>query len=337
MFRNLSLAAASACMLACAALPTGAAEIRMMTFGGATNLPVWIAQEKGFFEKEGVKLTYAQTNGSVEQIKGFYEGKFDVISTAFDNIVAYAEGQSDIPLPGPYDMVAFMGVHGGMNSLMTRADINGYADIKGKTVAVDALKSGYGIVLYQILKQRGKLTVDKDYKVISVGNTDKRLEAMRDNKAVAAIIGAPTDIEVQKQGFKLLADAAKELGSYQGSAMVVRTSWAKDHEADLAPFIRAVVAATDLIFKDKELSIAVLRKHIPTMTQEDAEKLYPRLVGPGGLIPHSAMDIKGVKTVLKIRETYGEPKKKMGPISRYVDTSYYKRALAQTSPTAAKK
>jgi ABC-type nitrate/sulfonate/bicarbonate transport system substrate-binding protein len=329
MFRKLALAAVSACTLAVAALPASAAEIRMMTFGGATNLPVWVAMEKGLFDREGVKLTYAQTNGSVEQIKAFYEGKFDIISTAFDNIVAYAEGQSDIPLPGPYDMVAFMGVHGGMNSVMTPGDIKGYADIKGKTVAVDALKSGYGIVLYQILKDKGGLELDKDYKVISVGNTDKRLEAMREKKAVAAIIGAPTDIEVEKQGFKLLADAAKELGSYQGSAMVVRTSWAKDHEADMAPFIRAVVAATDMIFKDKELAISVLRKKIPSMTAEDAEKLYPRLVGAGGLIPQSKMDIKGVETVLKIRENYGEPKKKMGPVSRYVDMGYYDRAMAK--------
>jgi ABC-type nitrate/sulfonate/bicarbonate transport system substrate-binding protein len=327
MFKRFTTAAISAAALLAAVSAAGAAEIRMMTFGGATNLPVWVAMEKGLFDKEGVKLTYAQTNGSVEQIKAFYEGKFDIISTAFDNIVAYAEGQSDIPLPGPYDMVAFMGVHGGMNSVMTPADINGYADIKGKTVAVDALKSGYGIVLYQILKDKGGLELDKDYKVISVGNTDKRLEAMREKKAVAAIIGAPTDIEVEKQGFKLLADAAKELGAYQGSAMVVRTSWAKTHEADMAPFIRAVVAATDMIFKDKEMAISVLRKRIKSMSQEDAEKLYPRLVGPGGLIPHSRMDIKGVETVLKIRETYGEPKKKMGPVSKYVDMGYYDRAM----------
>lgn len=327
MLRHIAVTAVSVVALMGATLVAQAAEIRLMTFGGATNLPVWVAQEKGLFDKEGVKLTYAQTHGSVEQIKAFYAGKFDVISTAFDNIVAYAEGQSDIPLPGPYDMVAFMGVHGGMNSVMTTPDIKGYADIKGKTVAVDALKSGYGIVLYQILKDKGGLEVDKDYKVISVGNTDKRLEAMRDKKAVAAIIGAPTDIEVEKQGFKLLADAAKELGSYQGSAMVVRTSWAKDHEADLAPFIRAVVQATDMIFKDKDMAISVLRKRLKGMSQEDAEKLYPRLVGPGGLIPHARIDTKGVETVLKIRETYGEPKKKMGPVSKYVDMGYYDRAM----------
>ena len=39
------------------------------------------------------------------------------------------------------------------------------------------------------------------------------------------------------------------------------------------------------------------------------------------------MDIKGVKHLLRMRETYGEPRKKMGPVSRYVDTSFYARAM----------
>ena len=201
--------------------------------------------------------------------------------------------------------------------------------MQGKVVAVDALKSGYGIVLYQILKDRGGLEFDKDYKAISVGNTDKRLAAMREKKAVAAIIGSPGDIDAEKEGFKLLADAAKELGSYQGSALVTRRGYAKEHEADLIAFIRAMAAAQDHIFASKADSIAVLKKNLKDLKDADAEKLYARLVGAGGLTPHAAMDIKGVETVLKIRETYGEPQKKMGPVSRYVDTSFYEKAMAK--------
>ena len=32
--------------------------------------------------------------------------------------------------------------------------------------------------------------------------------------------------------------------------------------------------------------------------------------------------------VLKLRETYGEPKKQMGPPSKYIDVTYMERALA---------
>ena len=313
-----------------AALTIGAqaGEVRLLSFGGATNLPIWMAQEKGFMEKEGVKLTFSTTNGSIEQIRDFYAGKVDVISTAFDNIVAYAEGQSDIPLPGPFDMFAFMGGHGGMNTLMVRPEIKSYADIKGKVVAVDALKSGYGIVLYQILKDKGGLEFDRDYKAISVGNTDKRIEAMRGEKAVAAIIGSPQDMAVEREGYRLLADAAQELGAYQGTAFITRRAYAKDKEADLVAFARAMSKAQDHVFANKADSIEVLKKYAKGLTDAEAERLYKRLTGPGGLNPHGALNPKAIETVLKIRETYGEPLKKMGPMSRYVDTTIYDKAMA---------
>ena len=303
-------------------------DIRLMSFGGASNLPIWVAQEKGYFAREGVNIVFSTTQGSVPQIKELYEGKIDMISTAFDNIVAYTEGQSDIPLPGPADMFAFVGVAGGMNTLMVRPEIKGYADIKGKTVAVDALKSGYGIVLYQILQTRGGLTFDKDYKAISVGNTDKRLAAMRDNKAVAAIVGAPQDVDAIKEGFRALADAPTEIGAYQGSALVTRRPWAAAHDTEMLAVTRAMAAGQDFIFANKAEAIAILLKNSKGMSEADAAVLYDRLIAPGGLSPHALVDMKGVETVLKIRETYGEPLKKMGPPTKYVDTSYQERAKA---------
>lgn len=306
-----------------------AGEVRVLSFGGASNLPIWVAQEKGLFEKEGIKFSFALTTGSVAQIKDFYEGKHDVISTAFDNIVAYAEGQSDVPLPGPYDMFAFLGISGGLNSIMVTPEIASYADIKGKTVAVDALKSGYGLLLYQVLKDRAGLEFDKDYKALPVGNTDRRLVAMREQKAVAAVIGTPQDMEAERGGLKLMSDAAIAVGAYQGTAFVTRKGYASANEADLLAFIRAIVAAQDLIFADKATAIAVLKKNSKGLSDADAEKLYQRMVAPGGLTPRANMDIKGVENVLKMRETYGEPQKKMGPVSRYVDMSFYDKALAK--------
>ncbi len=314
----------------CVSLATAqAGEVRLLAFGGATNVPIWIAQEKGLLEKEGVKLVFDLTNGSVPQFRDFYAGKYDVISTALDNIVAYGEGQSDVPLPGTYDMFAFAGVHGGMNSLMVRPEIKSYADVKGKVVAVDALKSGYGIVLYQILKDKGGLELDRDYKAISVGNTDKRVEAMKDNKAVAAIIGSPNDMAVEREGFRLMADAAQELGAYQGSVLVTRRGFAQTNEADLVALTRAMIAAQEMIFTDKALTLSVMKKNLKGLTDADAEKLYMRMTSPGGFTRRAEMDMKGVATVLRIRETYGEPIKKMGPVSRYVDLSIYDKALGK--------
>jgi ABC-type nitrate/sulfonate/bicarbonate transport system substrate-binding protein len=303
-------------------------ELRMISFSGATNLPGWVAEEKGFFAKEGLKVSLAVTQGSVEQVKDTLAGKYEIMSTAFDNIVAYAEDQGDYKLPQPSDFVAIAGVHSGLNRLVVRPEIKTYADIKGKAVAVDAVKSGYATVLYQILENNG-LVFEKDYTPLPVGGTSQRLNALKGNKAVAAILSSPADMEAQKEGFTFLADASEAVGSYQGSAYVVRRGWAKDHDKEVLAFIRAIAAATDYVFENKSGAIEVMKKRIKGASDEELAKLYDRIIGPGGLNPRAALNMNGVQTVLKIRSQYGEPKREMGPPSKYVDLSFYERALGK--------
>lgn len=302
-------------------------EIRMVSFSGATNLPGWVAEEKGFFAKEGLKVPLSVTNGSVEQVKDLLSGKFQVMSSAFDNIVAYAEDQGEFKLDQPSDMVAIAGVHSGVNSVVVRPEITAYADIKGKSVAVDAIKSGYATVLYQILENNG-LAFEKDYTPVPVGGTSARLKALKDNKAVAGVLSSPADMEAQKEGLRIMGDAARAVGDYQGSVYVVRRSWAKDHDKEVLAFIRAIAAATDYVFENKASAIEVLKTRVKGISDEDLSKLYDRITGPGGLNRRAAVNMQGVETVLRLRAKHGEPRKEMGPSSKYVDLSFYERALA---------
>ena len=328
MLKNASFALLAATLLANACPPASAAtDLRIITFSGATNLPLWIAQDKGLYAKEGLNVTHAITSGSTAEVKDLYDGKYDLMSSAFDNIVAYAEGQSDNPLPGPFDLVAVAGVHSGLNSVMVRPGIDGFAGIKGQKAAVDAAKSGYAIVLYQILRKHG-LTFGTDYTPLAVGSTAKRFAALEDKSAAVAMIDTPTDIEAQKKGYTLLADATTEIGAYQGSAIVVRRPWAAAHESELAAFLRANSAAVDYIYANRNEAIADLKSHVKNLSDDEIGALYDRITGPGGLNKHGEINLPGVDVVLKLRATYVEPKKEMGPASKYVDVDYMKRALA---------
>src|SRR3546814_20094709 len=100
-------------------------------------------------------------------------GKSDIASTAIDNIIAYTEGQGPFKIDN-FDMVAFMGVHSGLNSVVTRPEIKTYADIKGKQVAVDATNTGYAFVLFRILEQNG-FKYKQDYTVVPVRRGPQRL------------------------------------------------------------------------------------------------------------------------------------------------------------------
>jgi ABC-type nitrate/sulfonate/bicarbonate transport system substrate-binding protein len=53
----LAVAALAALAVSPAVTPAQAqTEVAMISFGGATNLPVWIALDRGMFEKNGLKV-----------------------------------------------------------------------------------------------------------------------------------------------------------------------------------------------------------------------------------------------------------------------------------------
>ncbi len=302
-------------------------KLSIVTFAGATNLPVWSALDRGFFGKEGLDVSHEVTRGSTAVIQGMMDGKYQFASTAFDNTIANAEGQGDVNIPG-YDLVGIMGVHSGMNKIVTRPEIKTFADIRGKAVASDALNSGYGLVLVRILEMNG-LVYGKDFSALAVGSGPNRLNAMKDGKAAAAALSSPDDIEAKKLGFNVLADATEAIGAYQGSAYVVRRAWAKDHEKEVVAFIRAMVAASDFVFADRAGAIAVMKQRIKGLSDADAETIYKDLTtSKGGLNRHAQMNMDGVKMLLSLRNQFGEPKKNLTDPSKYVDLSFYEKATA---------
>lgn len=326
--KSLTSIAAGVMLGAFAAAPALAeTHLDIVTFGGTSNLPIWVAMDKGFFAKEGLTVKQDITRGSVAEIKNLMAGKYQIGTTSFDNSIAYTEGQADIKIPD-YDIVGIMGVHSGMNSVVTRPEIKSYADIKGKVAASDALNSGYGVMLFAILEKHG-LKLNRDYKAIAVGSGPKRLEAMKEKKAVVAALSAPEDTEAKKEGFNILDDAVVALGvPYQGSAYVVRRSWAKAHEQEVLHFIRAIVAATDYVFADKAGAVEVLHAHVKKLSPDDLETVYAALTSDkGGLNRGAKMNMEGVKTLLKLRSEYSTPPKTLTDPTKYVDLSYYEKAM----------
>ena len=315
--RRCGLALALAVSFSMQAVAQAPTQIRMIGFGGATNLPAWVAQDKGFFAKEGLVVTLDKTAGSQEQMADVMNGKYEFVTTAFDNIVAYTDGQGALKFDN-YDLTAILGVHSGLNSVVARPEIKTYADLKGKVLAVDAVASGYATVLYEILKRKG--LTDKDYTLIAVGATDGRMAALEDGRAHVAIISSPQDIQLQKKGFTILDDVAVALGDSQGSVYAVRKSWAKDHEKEVLALMRSVVAAQNYVFDNKDGAVEVLMKRTPGLAKADAEEIWKRLTGPGGLTRNAALNAKGVQSVLDLRRVYGNPAKGEG--SRYIDLSW---------------
>src|SRR5579864_4540873 len=172
-------------------------DVTVNVFPGGFNWPSFVAQEKGFFQRNGIRVTLQATPNSVAQMTGLSEGKFDIAITAFDNIVAYVEGQGEAPIGAQPEFFAFMGSDNGFLSLVAAPDFKNVADLKGKTLSVDARTTGYAFVLFDVLRRNG-LTED-DYKIEKVGGGAQRWDALRDRKQPGTLLSTPFDILAGEQ------------------------------------------------------------------------------------------------------------------------------------------
>lgn len=313
----------------CASQPPAPPKpVNVIVFPGGFNWPIWVAQEKGLFAKNGIEVKITPTPSSVFQLTNLIEGKFDIAMTAIDNLIAYREGQGEAKILGP-DLIAFMGGDNGFLRLVAVPEVKSFNDLKGKTVSVDALTTGYAFVLLELL-ERGGLQRERDYQVERAGGVVQRFNALMEKKHAATLLISPFEVQAEARGYTRLADASSMLGAYQGLVGGVRKTWADANREALAGYIRAHVGAVDWLYesKNKDEAIAILRKNVPAMNEQAAQTAYSVLLHPrDGFQRKAQIDLEGVRTVLRLRSKYGQPQKTLTDPSRYYDGSFYQAAM----------
>jgi ABC-type nitrate/sulfonate/bicarbonate transport system substrate-binding protein len=328
--RNLKRIAFAAALLAAAgAAPAqGSKPLEVIAFGGGGNWPIWIAQEKGLFAHNGIAVKLVLTPDSVTQIRGLIEGKYDFGTTAYDNVVAYQEGQGETELSTQPDLFAFMGGISGMLRFVTQPDIKTYAALKGTTVGVDAATTGFAFILYKLAAMNGLSA--NDFKIDRLGGTPARVKALMEGKIAGTMISSPSEILPESKGYTRLGDTTTTFGPYQASVGIARRSWAKQNGDKLVPFIRSYVAAMDWLFQpaNKDEAVSIYAKNLPGAPRPAAEKAYEVMLGPKeGFQRKAKLDVEGARTVLKLRSEFAKPQKNLTDPLKYVDESFYGKAV----------
>jgi ABC-type nitrate/sulfonate/bicarbonate transport system substrate-binding protein len=331
--RNRRIAAVLGILLALAGAPAAAQSppvpltpVRVISFDGGWNLPVWAAQRQGFFEANGIAVQIAYTPNSGFLVASLFDGRNDIALALIDNLVAYQEGQGEAKIPENPDLVAFMGSDGGFLSIVAAPGIKSAAELKGKTLSVDAMTTGAAFVLRELIARNG--LADADVKYERAGGTANRYRDLLSGKHDATLLRTPFDLQAKGKGYEVLA-SAETLGPYQGTAGFVRRSWAGTHEAAMVGFLKAYRQAVDWIYDpaNREIVEALLVANSRDMTPALAKQAYDVLLGKGGLSRDLKPDEKGIATVLALRSKYAVPPKALSDPSKYVDLTWYNKAF----------
>ena len=292
-------------------------KLTVIVFPGVQNLPMFAAQAKGFYAKRGLNVDLKFTPNSDELRNGLAEGRYQIAHSAIDNAFALKDKANA-------DIAVVLGGDNSFNHLMVQPDIKSLADIKGKTVVVDAVNTAYAFQLYEMLRQKG---LNKgDYEIKSAGGTNARLEAMTNDKAmVAAMMNPPFSVRGEKAGLKDMGTAAAALGAYQGTSAFVLRDWGKANSDSLVKYIEAYIEGRRWSFdpQNRAEAIALLAERLK-LAPDIASLAYDST--KNDFSRDGAIDMDGVKNVLKLRAQFegGTPAQP----EKYLDLSYYQKARA---------
>ena len=302
--------------------------IQVISFGGGFNLPLWAAKDQGFFKQHGIEVQHTITADSKQVFSGLMEGKYHVAITALDNILAYQEGQGELKFDPPSDFFGFMGSDDGFLSLVAAPDVKSFADLKGKTISVDAMSNGFSFALRDMLARNG--IKESDVQWARAGGTDRRFAALMEGQHAATMLRAPFDLQAKNRGFNQLATTRSTIGNYMGIVGASRRSWAASNEAQVVSFIRAYRDAIRWLKmpENRPQAQALLMKYVPNMNAQIAAQSGDLLLDPqSGFFSDVQLDDKGIQAVMDLRSKLGESTQKLTDPSKYVDKRYWQKAL----------
>lgn len=274
--------------------------MRVVVFPGGFNLPAWAAERQGFFQQNGVSVELTLTPSSTFQMQGLAEGRFDIAMTAFDNVVAYQEGQGEAKIPDNPDLFAFMGSDNGFLSVLGGKGVKGFADLKGKKLSVDAMTTGFAFVLRELLAKNG--IAESDVTFERAGGVVERFQALVQGTHAATVVLTPFDLIGEAKGHKVLARAGAD---YLGVVGAARRSWAKQNEKALEGFVRAYRDGIAFLYENRPIAEALLVANMRAMTPELARRsLDVFLDEKTGFHKDLRLDAKGMQAVLDLRSKF---------------------------------
>lgn len=307
------------------------ATLSLLTFPGSYNLAIWLAMEQGLFAARGLTVARAAPRTSLDLITAIDAGRHEIGSSSLDNVIAYQAGQGAVALEDPANLFAFMNVERNLVlPLVVTAEIGSIEDLRGKTLAVDAIGTGFSFVLRDILRHHG--LAPGDYRLEAVGNAEERLKALADGLHAGAILTPPFDARAVAMGLNRIASSRDIVADYQGTAFITSRVFAERQPDLLIAFIAAMLESYEIIGDPARRAMAadILMRHQQGLAPEAALRAVEKLAL--SLTPD--FNEAGMEAVLRLRRRYGEPKRAIIDASRAIDTGYLEaaRALRATSP-----
>lgn len=267
---------------------------------------LYVAQDRGLFEKEGLDVRITQVQQSLQALPALAKGQIDMVASA--NYVTYLQAHEQGTLDIRIVAEAIRAAPKMMDVLVSKdSDIKTVADLKGKKLAVNVLNNVQSLTFDEILEEQG--VGAPVYRQIPFPQMGAALEKGQVD-AVHAV--EPFDSSIQDElGARVLVDGSSApVESIPLSGYITTQQFATENAKPLAAFQRAIKAAVKIAAEDP----SIVRDILPTYTKVSAEQAkeidlpaYP-----------PTMDSRQIARITDLMEKQGMLKKPIDPATLLV-------------------
>lgn len=257
-------------MMACARGSSTGAHVRL-AIGGANQmvyLPTTLAQQLGFFRREGVDVELQDFAGGSKALQALVGGSADVVSGFYDHTIQMAaDGRR---LTAFVNMLRFPGLVL-VTSPQAADAVRTVADLKGHIAGVTTAGSSSQMLLTYLLQRHG--VAPDSVSITAIGSAATAIAAVERGKVDAGMMADPafTLLTQRTPHVRVLADLrsadgvkqAFQTSSYPASVLYAPSDWIQTHRDLTARLARAMVA-----------TLAWMQTHTPSQIAEQTPQSF---------------------------------------------------------------
>src|SRR5713226_4285592 len=230
------------------------------------SYPVFIAHDKGFFERNGLKAEIIRINSEPTTYQALISGDIDATSGAPTGLVqSNIQGVPVVSLGSWDNLVSY--------TMATREKIDDLSQLRGKKIGVNRLGGKSSLVLRVMLEDAG-LNPMKDVTLLQLGGSQERLAALIRGGIDAAPVDFAFEPKMKQMGFFLVT--GKKI-PFMNGPITVKSSSLQSNRPKWVRFVKAYLEATYYLTTNKEGSVEVLRRAIQIDDKETLDYAYEQM------------------------------------------------------------
>src|SRR5438874_2525978 len=215
------------------------------------SYPVFIAHERGIFEKNGLKAEIIRINSEPTTYQALISGDIDATSGAPTGLVqSNIQGVPVVSLGSWDNLVSY--------TMVTREKVDDLSQLRGKKVGINRLGGKSSLILRVMLEDAG-LNPMKDVTLLQLGGSQERLAALIRGGIDAAPVDFAFEPKMKQLGFFLVAGKKTP---FMNGPITAKVSSLQSNRPKWVRFVKSYLDATRYMVINREGSMEVLRRII---------------------------------------------------------------------------